>query len=160
MAAGTFDETRPPHGREQLPFLWLQRRHFRVHVNDGVVFASPGERKVTDPMYRGAEGAKLKFTLTMPKTNSLSFVAVENEWRGYRGQRRTFVCEREIKGDDKEQPVVLEAKDFTSADGPLKSWSEVDQLGICAHFAERAKATKGPPAWNGSAPKFVRLEWI
>lgn len=50
----------------------------------------------------------------MPKTNRLSFVVIENEWRSYRGQRKTFVCEREITGSDGEQTILLESKDFVS----------------------------------------------
>jgi hypothetical protein len=117
-------------------------------------------RKVTDPMYRGPEGAKLKLTLTMPKTNHLSFVMQENEWRSYRGPKKSFVCQREINGADAEQSVTLELNDFVSSDGPLKSWREADQFGICAHFAERSEAAKAPPLWNGPVPTFVRLEWI
>ena len=50
--------------------------------------------------------------------------------------------------------------DFTGKDGALKSWSEIDQFGICAHFAERGAAPKPVPLWNGPAAKFVRLEWV
>ena len=116
-------------------------------------------RKVTDPLYRGPEGAKLKLTLKMPKTNRLSFVIQQNEWRNYRGQRKTFICEREIIGADDAQTLALALSDFTSSEGVLKSWAEIDQLGICAHYAERGQATKAPPLWNGPAATFVRLEW-
>ena len=117
-------------------------------------------RKFTDPLWRGAAGAKLKLTLVMPKTNRLSFVAQENEWRGYRGPRKTSSCEREFRGADGEQSVVFDLADFTGKDGALKSWSEIDQFGICAHFAERGAAQKPVPLWNGPAAKFVRLEWV
>lgn len=114
-------------------------------------------RKLTDPLYRGADDAKLKLTLKLPKTNRLSFVVQQNEWRSYRGKKATFVCEREITGADGEQSITLAPGDFVSSDGALKWWREVDQFGICAHFAERAKAAR---LWNGPAPFFVRLEWI
>lgn len=116
-------------------------------------------RKLTDPLYRGTDGAKLKLTLKLPKTNHLSFVVQQNEWRSYHGPRKTFTSEREIKGVDSEQSITLELVDFASVDGPLKSWREVDQFGICAHFAERGKAAKAPPSWNGPGATFVRLEW-
>ena len=116
-------------------------------------------RKLTDPLYRAPEGAKLEFTLKMPKTNHLTFVIQENEWRNYRGPRATFTCEREIQGSDTTQTITLEAKDFTSANGPLKSWSHLDQLGICAHNPERGNSGTPPPRWSGPAAEFVRLEW-
>lgn len=117
-------------------------------------------RKLTDPVWRGRDGAKLKLTLMMPKTNKLSFVVVENEWRSYRGQRKTFVCDREIFGSDAEQSVIIEATDFGSSDNvAMKSWDGVDQFGICRHFSERGYATARKPSWIGPEPTFVRLEW-
>ena len=71
-----------------------------------------------------------------------------------------FACEREITGADAAQTITLELKDFVSSEGVLKSWAEVDQLGICAHFTERGKEAKAPPLWNGPSAEFVRLEWV
>ena len=116
-------------------------------------------RKLTDPAWRGVAGAKLKLTLKMPKTNTLTFVVIENEWRSYRGQRKTFVCEREITGSDGEQTIVLEAKDFVSESGALKSWDGVDQFAICHHFAERGTTATRKPSWTGPAPTLMRLVW-
>lgn len=115
-------------------------------------------RKLTDPLWRGPAGAKLKLTYQLARPNPLAFVIQENEWRNYRGPRRTFVCERDLPGADAEQSVTLALADFTSADGPLKSWSDVDQFGICAYFTERGKPAR-PPAWNGPGLNMVRLEW-
>ncbi|MBI4624244.1 MAG: hypothetical protein HY736_13650 [Verrucomicrobia bacterium] len=116
-------------------------------------------RKLTDPFWRGRDGAKLQLTLKLPKTNRLSFVVQQNEWRSYRGKKATFVCGREIPGAGTGQSITLSLADFVSTDGPLQSWSEVDQFGICAHFTERGAAAKPPPTWNGPAPLFTRLEW-
>jgi len=116
-------------------------------------------RKLTDPVYRAPEGAKLKLTLKMPKTNHLTFVVRQNEWRNYRGPRATFTCEREIQGSDIPQTITLEAKDFISDTGPLKTWAQLDQLGICAHNPEHSNTGTPPPLWNGAAAEFVRLEW-
>jgi hypothetical protein len=118
-------------------------------------------RKITDPKWRGPDGAKLAVTLKVAETNRMAFVVVENEWRSYRGQKKTFVCEKEIAGDPGNQTVVLEAADFksTAADGaPLKSWSQLDVLGLCAYHQEKGQPAK-PPRWNGPAPEFIRLEW-
>ena len=116
-------------------------------------------RKLTDPLYRGLDGAKLRLTLKLPKTNSLSFVAQQNEWRNYRGPRKTFVCTRKIQGSDQEQIITLELNDFTSAEGRLTSWSRIDQLGLCAHYAERGAPAKEPPLWQGPPAGWIRLEW-
>jgi hypothetical protein len=116
-------------------------------------------RKVTDPLYRGPDNAKLKFTVKMPRTNTLSFVVQQNEWRDYRGPRKTFVCRREIHGSDEAQSVTLAAADFTSGDGPLASWKEADQFGICAHFGNRGNPAEEPLLWQGPPPEFLKLEW-
>ena len=116
-------------------------------------------RKLTDPVWRGRDGEKLKLTLTMPKSNTLSFVIIENEWRSYRGPRKTFVCEREIDGSDAEQSVILEANDFVGESGALKSWKGVDQFGVCRHFTQRGSSAARKPSWSGPAPTLVRLEW-
>jgi hypothetical protein len=113
-------------------------------------------RKITDPLWRGPDGAKLAITLKMPRTNRLSIVFHQNEWRGYRGPRGTFVCTREIPGADTAQTVALALSDFTSETGPPTSWAGMDQLGLCAQYA--AKGSE-PTRWNGPAPEFLRVEW-
>lgn len=116
-------------------------------------------RKVTDPLWQGPEGSTLQITLKMPQTNRMHIVLQQNEWRSYRGQRRTFVCSREIEGADAEQKLTLGLTDFTSPDGPPKTWAEIDQLGLCAHFAAPGTSASQAPLWKGAAPTFLRLEW-
>ena len=96
----------------------------------------------------------------MPKTNRISIVLQQNEWRSYRGQRKTFACEREVPGADAAQTIELECKDFASPDGALTSWEQIDQLGICAHYSQRGAAAKEVPLWKGPAMHLGRLEWI
>ncbi len=62
-------------------------------------------RKLTDPLYRGGDSAKLRLTLTVPKTNRLHFVLIENEYRSYRGTKRVFVCTRDIVGQEERSPL-------------------------------------------------------
>ncbi|MCA9161487.1 MAG: acetylxylan esterase [Planctomycetales bacterium] len=119
-------------------------------------------RKVTDPIWRGPDAARLRFSLTMPQTNRLTFVVHENEWRDYRGRRQTYICQREITGSDKPQTVTLAPGDFQSTDAsrqPLTSWRELDQLGICAHFADRRESPQPSPTWNGPDMTLLRVEW-
>jgi hypothetical protein len=116
-------------------------------------------RKITDPLWRGPEGSKLALTLKLPQTNRLSIVLQQNEWRSYRGPRLTFVCQREIPGSEAPQTLTLALSDFTSAEGPPTSWSEIDQLGLCAHFVTKSATASESPLWKGPAPVFIRLEW-
>ena len=119
-------------------------------------------RKLTDPLFRGPAGAKLKLTLSMPEANRLTFVVVENEWRGERGPRRTFACVREIPGGAEPQSTTLSPSDFsglTEKDGALASWDHVDQFGICVHH-EGSGIPMSESKWAGGPPVFSRLEWI
>ena len=116
-------------------------------------------RKLTDPLHRGAAGRRLRLGLMMPRSNRLTFVVIENEWRSYRGPRRTFACEREIPGAAGNQEIELASADFSGPDGVLRGWDEVDQFGICAHHAARGEPARPVRPWSGPAPTFPRLEW-
>ena len=130
-------------------------------LNEGnLTYQELWTRKVTDPLWRGAQGSKLNSRSKFPQTNRMSFVLLQNEWRSYRGPRKTFVHTSDIPGAATEQSLVLEAKDFTSPDGAPASWAEIDQLGLCAHFVEHGSAANNVPVWKGTAPEFVRLEWV
>lgn len=115
-------------------------------------------RKVTDPLYRAPQGARLKVTLKMPKTNRLTFVVRENDWRSYRGPRASYLCTREITGSTEAQSVVLAPADFVSDKGAvLKDWAQMDELGICARVPGQPAKDAAP--WNGGAAEFVWLGW-
>jgi hypothetical protein len=117
-------------------------------------------RKITDPAWRGREGASLAVTLTMPQTNRITVVVVENEWRSYRGRRRTFTCTREVRGGPEPQTIALAPADFVPTDenpGGLSSWGQIDVLGICGHHPDERPAR--PAEWHGPPPEFARLEW-
>ncbi len=118
-------------------------------------------RKVTDPFWRGPDGASLSLTLTVTETNRLSIVVIENEWRSYRGTRAAYLCERQIQGDSEPQTLTLSPADFVSADGtPLSNWSQIDQLGLCARYEERERGQRPQGAnWKGDLPTFHRVEW-
>lgn len=116
-------------------------------------------RKLTDPAYHGLNGAKLQLTLRMPTTNTLTFVIIQNEWRSYRGPRRTFVCEREVTGSEDDQTLIFEPSDFANEDSSLASWDSLDQFAICRHYAERGSKDRKPSTWTGPPPTLMRLEW-
>jgi len=114
-------------------------------------------RKVTDPAWRGPEGAKLAVTLEVAKPNRLTVVVIENEWRGERGRRRTFTCTRDLDGGSESQTVSLTPADFVPTDeklGPLTSWGQIDALGLCPSRPDEQ------PNWTGSPPEFQRVEWL
>ncbi len=119
-------------------------------------------RKITDPKWRGPESATLAITLTMPETNTITFVVQENEWRSYRGKKATYTCRREVSGGAKPQTLSLSPADFKTNDGTaLANWDQIDQLGICAQFEDGAGGQRSAPAkWNGDFPQFRRVEWV
>jgi hypothetical protein len=118
-------------------------------------------RKVTDPLYRAPIGAMLRLSLFMPQTNSVSIVLHQNEWRNYQGPHRTFICRRKIRGSRRRQNLYLSPGDFTSAGDPLGGWSEIDQLGICAHYAPRGTsfAAGDVAVWRGPALRLKKVAW-
>lgn len=117
-------------------------------------------RKITDPKWRGPEGAALLITCKVEKSNRIAIVVIENEWRSYRGRRKTFLCSKDIVGSDAEQTLKLTTADFKNVDDgtPLTTWAQLDQLGFCAWFNPKATA-QDAPVWNGSIPQFLRVEW-
>ena len=120
-------------------------------------------RKVTDPKWRGPKGAKLALTIQSEQPNVLGIVLHENTWRSYRGKRRTYVTEVKLKGGKPER-VTVGLSDFKNVtDGvPLKSWAELDELGLVAKATIRgAKPVElAANPWQGPQPVFKRLEWM
>ncbi len=119
-------------------------------------------RKVTDPVWRGPADAKLAITVQVSETNRVAFVVQENEWRNYRGPRRTYVLERELAGNREPQTITLSPGDFlpTAQHPPLSNWSQLDQLGICAYYQERRTPNNEPVRrWQGTPLQVLRVEW-
>ena len=120
-------------------------------------------RKVTDPKWRGPKRAKLALTIQCEQTNVLGIVLHENIWRSYRGKRRTYVAEVNLKGG-KAEMLTVDLSDFKNVtDGvQLKSWAELDELGLVAKATIReAKPVEvAADPWRGPRPLFKRLEWL
>ena len=120
-------------------------------------------RKVTDPKWRGPKGAKLALIIQSEQPNVLGIVLHENTWRHYRGKKRTYVAEVKLKGG-KPETVTVDLSDFknVTAGVPLKSWAELDELGLVAKATIRgAKPVEvASDPWQGPRPVFKRLEWV
>ena len=120
-------------------------------------------RKLTDPVWQGTDNSALQLTMVMQDTNVLTFAVVENEWRSYRGQRKTFACEREIRGSNTPQQLTIQLQDLASLAGPqetLRSWAAVDLFGICAYLTERGRPAGEVRRWGGAEAKLMKLEWV
>jgi len=157
--ASTGVRTQPVGGRLLDDFRHGWRDWYSLNA-DNPVHWQRRTRKLTDPAWRGPAGSRLAITLTMPQTNPITVVLIENEWRHERGKRRTFTCTREVPGQSEPQTLRFEPADFTPTDesaGPLESWSQLDQLGLCGFFPGERPARK--PAWDGPLPEFLRVEW-
>ena len=120
-------------------------------------------RKVTDPKWRGPKGAKLALTIQSEQPNVLGLVLHENTWRHYRGKKQTYVAEVNLKGGQM-VTVTVDLSDFKNVtDGePLKSWAELDELGLVAKATIRGPKPVEVAAdpWQGPRPVFKRLEWV
>jgi len=116
-------------------------------------------RKITDPLYRGSKNSQLKITFNLPQPNHIVVMLRENEWRSYRGPRKSYICHRDLQGDQSDQVILLNPSDFLSDSIPLATWEQIDQIGF-AHYDDSTADRKDVPAWKGDAFLLKRLEWI
>jgi len=130
-------------------------------------------RKITAPKWKGPVGARLSLKLKCLESNKLVVVLFENEWRGYRGRRRTYAAEVSLQGANGRQTIRLDTQDFrqvykNSRDEMgerrrLSKWSEIDRLEIRAYYdiVLNGEATKlGTLKWQGPQPEFKELRWV
>lgn len=122
-------------------------------------------RKITDPKWRGPAGAAMAIELEVARDNTLVVIVVENEWRGYRGRRKTYLAVKKIAGAERPQRIVLKTSDFTCVEdgGALGSWAQLDQLGLRAYYEAKSKTDPklvGSKQWRGPPPKLRKLEWV
>jgi hypothetical protein len=116
-------------------------------------------RKITDPLYQGRKNSKLKITFHLPQPNKIVVILRENEWRSYRGPRKTYTCHRDLQGSDNDQVILLDPSDFLADSIPLATWEQIDQIGF-AHYDDSIVDRKEVPNWKGDALLLKRLEWI
>jgi hypothetical protein len=116
-------------------------------------------RKITDPLYQGRKNSKLKIIFHLPQPNKIVVILRENEWRSYRGPRKTYTCHRDLQGSDNDQVILLDPSDFLADSIPLATWEQIDQIGF-AHYDDSIVDRKEVPNWKGDALLLKRLEWI
>jgi hypothetical protein len=120
-------------------------------------------RKVTDPMWRGPDGAKLVIEVKSSKPNKMVVIVQENTWRRYRGRRNEYFAEASLKGSGGWEDVNLAASDFKSEKGKtLKSWAELDELGFRAYadVTRDGKPVRLGGRWDGPVPQFRSVRWV
>ncbi|MBL61833.1 MAG: hypothetical protein CMI30_00335 [Opitutae bacterium] len=119
-------------------------------------------RKVTDSMCRGPDNALLSLHMESERPNSFVIVLQQNTWRSYRGKKGTYVAVVDLKGG-KPETIRLSPADFKEAqtDTALRTWAEIDELGLCAKYLVKKGKPKTFPEsrWQGPRPKLIRLEW-
>jgi hypothetical protein len=117
-------------------------------------------RKLADPKWTGQPGYRLTFDAQSKQANELVVVLTENFFRSYRGQQQDFVAVAKLTGGDKWQVVTLSPDDFRAkgGEGVLRSWANVDLLGLRAYYDEGGKLL-GSKTWAGPQPKLRYLRW-
>ncbi len=121
-------------------------------------------RKVTDPKWRGPKGARLALEVKSARENRLVAIVRENEWRRYRGRRKEYLAQVNLKASDDWQEIRLQAADFKNAKdaAPLAAWDEIDQLGLRAYadIVQRGKKVHLGGKWAGPMPQFRIVRWV
>lgn len=117
-------------------------------------------RKITDASWRGGKDAILTITLQTRGGNRMVVVAIENEWRSYRGPRKTFVRPVTLPNLPGPQTIELAPETFRDATTgmPMTSWEQIDLLGLCADYGENSKLMSTQHT-EGPAPHFFELDW-
>jgi pimeloyl-ACP methyl ester carboxylesterase len=124
-------------------------------------------RKLTDPKWRGPDGAKLVFETRCESDNTLVIKFNCNGWGAYQPGRPAvdYVAVKELKGSADWQSVSVAADDTVALDpaitGPIPNWQTVTEfsLGPTGETVKNgAKVTVGGKAWTG--PRVIRnLHW-
>ena len=116
-------------------------------------------RKINDPKWRGKSGHRLCFDVRSERPNRLAVVLTENCFRPYRGKQQDFLAVVELKGGDWQTVMLTPARFKTLDDRPLKSWEQVDALGLRAYCGEGGKIRAGSDRWIGVQPSLRNLRW-
>ena len=124
-------------------------------------------RKPTSPKWQGPDEAVLSLQVSAPSPTSFAIVLKENAWRPNRGKPQTYVAEAKVRGGEP-QTLLFQTTDFISVEEGQSpaTWSNIDELGLCAQFKTRPSKPGNPqktyprvPEFGGK-PRFIRLEWV
>ncbi|MDH3583899.1 MAG: hypothetical protein OER86_06765, partial [Phycisphaerae bacterium] len=118
-------------------------------------------RKITDPKWRGRPDAVLSLEMDLEKDNRILVIAVENEWRGYRGPRRSYLAVVPVKAG-KGRVVRLRMSDLREmkTGEELKTWLQLDVLGLAGRWTAKKGERAVDNRWAGPVPRLRRLEWV
>ena len=109
-------------------------------------------RKVTDPCYRGGDGALLNFDLTADAGNTLVVKIVVDDWNET-ADTRYLAYVPIVSGLNS---ISLSVADFERSDSTaLTSWDRVKILA----FASEDAFGLGSSVWNGSVPTLANIAW-
>lgn len=116
-------------------------------------------RKVNDPKWQGKPNYRLALDVEVSHPNPLAVVMTENFFRSYRGKQKDFVAVVSLRKG--RNSLVLGPGDFRDSEGrPLKSWGEVDLLGIRAKHDTEGEMKRPSPEWNGAQPILRKIYWV
>ena len=122
-------------------------------------------RKIKSPMYRGPEGATLKFDVRIENDITIFLELQDNNWGAFPGHSKgTYYTSIAVKGAADWQTVEVSISDFKPVDArttvPLKSWRHVTELGICGRIRVVADGNDLEPVDSWKAPRdFRNLRW-
>ncbi len=125
-------------------------------------------RKLTDPKWRGPDGAKLVFETRCESDNTLVIKFNCNGWGVYQAGKPIvdYVAVKELKGYPNWQTVSVAAEDTVALDpkitGPIPNWQTVTEFSLSPSgetVKNGVKVKVGGKAWNG--PRAIRnLHWV
>ena len=124
-------------------------------------------RKLTDPKWRGPDGAKLVFETRCESDNTLVIQFNCNKWGAYQTGKPIvdYVAVKELKGSPDWQTVTVAAEETAALDpkitGPIPNWQTVTEFTLSPSgeaVKNGEKVNVGGKAWVG--PRVIRnMHW-
>ena len=119
-------------------------------------------RKLTDPRWEAPIGGKLALEIeTSSAGDTLAIELKTDTWRNYSSRRADTWTSLIALHRAGRQKVVLEAKDFTNADGEtLDDWVGITELIFQPAAKSDAESARSLSNWKGNVPIFHQLNWV
>ena len=124
-------------------------------------------RKLTDPKWRGPDGARLLFEIKCEADNALVITFNSNGWGACLPGKPAvdYVAVKEFKGSPEWQTVSIAADELVALDlkvkEPLVNWQTITEFSICPSgetVKDGKKVKVGGNAWKGSR-EIRNLRW-